>query len=256
MKRVIQGGLLLLVLLIAYLVMLPSTWLDAVFQHETRGSFTMTGTSGTLWRGEGSLQAILPSGEAVTLAPTNWSIALNELLALRLHITIRSVQSGSPILDVSLSPGETRIHEAKLELPATLLGVLTPTLRAAALSGQMALQATDMRLGDGHATGKARITWMAAGSELSRVRPLGNYQLELDGQGGGLDFRLNTMGGALNLTGTGHIQPGMNMEYKIMAIPSADKRQDLVPLLRMLGREISPGTYQLSIDPSVQPVSG
>lgn len=256
MKRLLQGGLLSLVLVVTYLVLLPATWLDDLLQRETRGSFTMTGTSGTLWRGEGTLQALLPSGEAVTLAPTSWSIALGELPALRLHITLRSTQSGNPILDVSLSPGETRIHEARLELPAALLGVLSPTLRAAALSGQMTLQATDVRLDDGHANGKARVLWVSAGSELSNVRPLGSYQLELDGQGGGLDFRLTTMAGALNLAGSGRVQPGKNPDYRITAIPIEAKRQELAPLLRMLGREVSPGTYQLTIDPNVQAVSG
>jgi general secretion pathway protein N len=256
MKRLIQAGLLLLALVVAYLTMLPATWLDALLQRETRGSFAMTGTAGTLWRGEGSLQAILPSGQAVTLAPTSWNIALGELLALRLHITLRSTQSGNPIVDVSLAPGETRIHEAKLELPAALLGVLSPTLRAAALSGPMSLQVNDVRLDGGHATGKARVLWVAASSELTRVRPLGSYQLELDGQGGGLDFRLTTLGGDLNLAGTGRIQPGKNPDYRITAIPVEAKRQELVPLLRMLGREVSPGTYQLTIDPNVQAVSG
>jgi general secretion pathway protein N len=256
MKRLLRAGLLLLVLVVAYMVMLPATWLDALLQRETRGSFTMTGTAGTLWRGEGNLQALLPSGEAVTLAPTSWNVALSELLALRLHITLRSTQSGITILDLSLAPGETRIHDAKLELPAALLGVLSPTLRAAGLSGHMSLQANDVRLDDGHASGKARVLWVAASSELTRVRPLGSYQLDLDSQGGGLDFRLTTLGGDLNLAGTGRMQPGKKLDYRITAIPIEAKRQELVPLLRMLGREVSPGTYQLTLDPNVQAVSG
>ncbi len=256
MRRLIHAGLLLLVLALAYLIMLPATWLDSLLQRETRGSFAMTASSGTLWRGEGSLQALLPSGEAVTLAPTAWNIALGELLALRLHITLRSTQSGATLLDISMAPGETRIHEAKLELPAALLGVLSPTLRAAALSGQMSMQVNEVRLDDGHATGKARVMWVAAGSELSRVNPLGNYQMELDGHSGGLDFRLVTLGGDLNLTGSGRIQPGVKPDYRITASPVEAKRQELVPLLRMLGREVSPGTYQLTVDPNVQAVSG
>ena len=256
MKRFFKAGLAVLLLLLAYLFMLPATWFDDLLQRTTQGSLAMTGTSGTLWRGEGSLQAILPSGEAVTLAPTSWRVAPWELLSLRLHLTLRSTQSGSPILDVSLSPSETRIHEARLELPAALLGVLSPTLRSAAMSGQLALQASDMRLADGRAAGKATALWLGAGSELSRVRPLGNYQLELEGQGAGLDFRLITLGGALNLSGSGHFLPGKAPDYRITAVPVADKRQELAPMLRMLGREVSPGTYQLTIDKNVQAVSG
>ena len=256
MNRFIQAGALLAVLTVTCLVMLPATWVDTLLQDNTRGSLSMTGTSGALWRGEGTLQAILPNGDAVTLAPVAWHIAIGELLTLRLHIVLRSSQNGSPILDLSSSPGETRIHEARLELPAAMLGALSPTLRSAALSGQMAVQATDMRLDVGHATGKARIMWMSASSELSAVRPLGNYQLDLDGQGGGLDMRLTTLGGALNLTGSGRMQPGKPADIKITATPIEARRQELAPLLRMLGREISPGTYPLTLDPNVRAVSG
>jgi general secretion pathway protein N len=255
MKRLTKAGLMLLVLVLAYLFMLPATWIDALLQRETRGSFGMTGTSGSLWRGEGSLQALLPDGEAVTLAPVSWNVAAGELLALRLHVTLRSSQSGNPILDFSLAPGEARIHEAKLGVPASLLGVLSPTLRAAALSGQLIVQANDMRIGDGQAAGNAHVLWSSAGSELSRVRPLGSYQLDLNGQAGGLDFRLTTLGGDLNLSGSGRLQPGKAAVYQITAVPVEAKRQDLAPLLRMLGREVSPGTYQLSIDPNVKAVS-
>lgn len=255
MKRLMQGGLSLLAMALVYLFLLPATWFDSLLQRQTKGSFAMTGTTGTLWRGEGNLQALLPTGEVVTLAPTSWNISPRDLLALRLRITLRSTQSGDPLLDLALAPGEARIHEAKLDLPAPLLGVLSPTLRAAALSGQLTLQATDVRLDESQTAGHVRIQWLAAGSELSRVRPLGSYQLDLDGKGGGMDFHLSTLGGSLNLTGSGHLQPGKNPDYKIMAVPIEAKRQDLAPLLRMLGREVSPGTYQLTIDRNVQAVS-
>jgi general secretion pathway protein N len=255
MKRSMQAGLLFLALSFAYLAMLPATWFDAVLQRTSQGTLALTGTKGTLWRGEGALQALLPSGEVVTLAPVAWNVALAELLTLRLHLTMQSVQSGRPVLDATLRPGETRIHEARLELPAALLGVLSPTLRAAALSGQLALQVSDIRIDSGHAAGKAKAMWLTAGSGLSRVRPLGSYQLDLDGQGGGLDFRLSSLSGPLFLGGSGHWRPGKKADYQITATPSESKRQDLVPLLRMLGRETSPGTYLLTIDRNVQAVS-
>ncbi len=256
MNRVMQGAVLMLATVATCLALLPATWVDRLLQENTRGSLAMTGTSGSLWRGEGTLQAILPNGEVATLAPASWNIALAELLTLRLHVTLRSGRSGSPLLDVSLSPVETRIHEARLELPAAMLGVLSPTLRSAALSGQMAVQATDMRLDDGHATGKARVMWLAASSELSGVNPLGSYQLDLDGQGGGLDLRLTTLGGALNLAGSGRLQPGKAPDIRLTATPVEARRQELAPLLRMLGREVSPGSYQITLDPNVRAVGG
>jgi len=256
LRRLLQGGGLLLALSFAYLVMLPATWFDFLLQRESQGTLAMTGTKGTLWRGEGSLQALLPSGEAVTLAPVAWDIALAELLSLQLHVTVRSTRDGKPVLDAVMRPGETRILTARLELPAALLGVLSPTLRAVDLSGQLALLVNDLRLDGAHSIGRVQAVWQAAGSGLSRIRPLGNYQLMLDGQGSGLDFRLMTLSGPLTLNGSGRWIPNQKTAYRITATPTEATRKDLVPLLRMLGREISPGTYQLTIDQNVQAVSG
>ncbi len=255
MKRALITGLLLLALVATYLVMLPATWMDALLQRASQGSFAMTGTKGTFWRGEGSLQALLPSGEAVTLVPVSWHIAAAELLTLKLHVRAQSTRDNKPVLDATLGPGETYIQEAKLELPAALLGVLTPTLREAVLSGQLALQVNDLRFDRSQASGKAQAYWKAAGSSLSRIRPLGNYLLDMNGKGSGMDFRLSTMGGPLTLNGSGSWIPGKSPDIRITATPEQSARQDLAPLLRMLGREISPGTYQLVIDPSVQAVS-
>jgi hypothetical protein len=41
----------------------------------------------------------------------------------------------------------------------------------------------------------------------------------------------------------------------VTATPEQSARQDLAPLLRMMGREISPGTYQLTIDQNVQAIT-
>jgi general secretion pathway protein N len=256
MRRPLWVVLFLLALGLGYLVMLPATWFDALLQNETGNTLTMTGTSGTLWRGEGSLQALLPNGEAATLAPVAWDIALGDLLSLKLHVTVRSAKDGQTMLDAVMGSGELRVHMARLELPAALLGVLSPTLREADLSGRLALVANDLRLDEGRSTGKAQAVWLAAGSGLSRIRPLGNYQLVLDGQGGGLNFRLFTLGGPLTLDGSGRWIPNRKTVYRITATPTESSRKDLAPLLRMLGREVSPGTYQLTIDRNMAAVSG
>jgi general secretion pathway protein N len=252
MKRLVRTGLLLLALVVTYLVMLPSTWIDALLQRASQGTLAMTGSTGTFWRGEGILQAILPGGVAVTLVPVSWTIAPGELLLLKLHIRAQSARDDTPVLNATFGLGETDIQEATLELPAALLGVLSPTLLAADLSGQIAVHATDVRFDRSHAAGKARAYWKSAGSSLSRIHPLGNYLLTLDGEGGGLDFRLTTMRGPLTLTGSGGWRPGKDPDIRVTAIPEQSARQDLVPMLRVMGREISPGAYQITMDQNVQ----
>jgi general secretion pathway protein N len=255
MRRLAKSGLVLLALLVIYVVLLPATWMDALLQRASQGTLAMTGATGTLWRGEGSLQAFLPTGETVTLAPVSWTISPAELLGLKLHIIAVSTRDSKPVLNATFGASETYIQEAKLDLPAALLGVLSPTLRAATLTGQLALQASDVRFGGSRAAGKARAYWKGAGSSLTRVRPLGNYLLDLNGQDNGLDFHLTTIGGPLTLTGSGGWRPGKNPDIRVTATPEESARQDLAPLLRMMGREISPGTYQLSIDQNVHVIA-
>lgn len=255
MKRLLMAGLLLLALVATYLVMLPATWMDALLQRSSQGTLAMTGTKGTLWRGEGSLQALLPTGEAVTLVPVIWNVDAGELLALKFHIAALSARDNKPVLNATLGLRETYIQEAKLDLPAALLGVLSPTLRAAAFTGHIALHVNEVRLDSSHTAGKAQAYWKRAGSSLSRIRPLGNYVLDMTGKGNGMDFRLSTIGGPLTLAGTGDWIPGKRPDIRVTATPQESARQDLVPLLRMLGHETSPGTYQITLDPNVGVVS-
>jgi general secretion pathway protein N len=255
MKGLSKVLLLLFALAVTYLVMLPPTWIDALLQRATRSALAMTGATGTFWRGEGTLQAILPTGVAVTLVPVSWDIAPGALLALKLHINARSTRDNTPVLNATFGLAEFSIQDATLELPAGLIGVVSPTLRAADLSGMISVNATDIHWDRSHAAGKVRAYWKSAGSNLSRVNPLGSYMLTLDGQGAGLDFHLITMGGALTLTGSGTWRPGLSPDIRLVATPDKAAQQDLVPLLRMMGREISPGTYQLAIDSNVQPIT-
>ena len=44
------------------------------------------------------------------------------------------------------------------------------------------------------------------------------------------------------------VNPGRKSSYTITATPTQATRKDLEPLLRMLGREVSPGSYQLALD--------
>jgi general secretion pathway protein N len=255
MKRAFAILIIVLVFIVSYVVMLPSTWIDMIVQRASHGALAMTGTTGTMWRGEGSLQALLPSGVAVTLAPLRWNIVATDLLKLKLHLKAQSLRDGRPVIDATFSPNETKLSEASLSLPAALLGVLSPTLRAADLSGEIDLHANGIRIDHGHAAGNANALWRAAGSSLSRVNPLGNYALALNGLGDKLEFRLTTTRGPLNLNGSGSWQPGNMPNIKITATPEQNARQDLVPLLRMMGREISPGTYQLELARDIKAVT-
>jgi hypothetical protein len=83
------------------------------------------------------------------------------------------------------------------------LGTLTPTLREAALSGQLILKLGDFHLARNQAGGTAEINWINAASGLVPVSPLGNYQIEIRSSDSGLGCRISTLNeAAMKLTGT------------------------------------------------------
>lgn len=238
-------------LLLILLALFPATWLDHGLQRASGGNLMLAEAEGTVWRGSGVLQAILPRGEAVTLAPVQWRLAAGELLAGRAHLTVLSQQDNKPLLDAVLHPGGARIQAARLELPADLLGAYSPTLRQAELAGLLSFHAADLSIADGRIAGRAELLWRQAASGLTQVRPLGSYRIAFTGAGERLDFSLATLQGDLNLSGQGSWRPGGGVDFQGLARPVGDKLHDLIPLLRVLGRQTAPGSYRLEIDPHV-----
>ncbi|NTV94679.1 MAG: type II secretion system protein N, partial [Thiobacillus sp.] len=68
----------------------------------------------------------------------------------------------------------------------------------------------------------------------------------------GLACRLDSLGGsALALAGRTVRQPGRPFTFEGTARPAAAHRQELAPLLRILGREVTPDTYRLKVEAKV-----
>ena len=251
MRRLLSAFAVLIGILLVMAVYAPASWLDYGLQRISDRSLGLGDPHGSLWRGSGTLQAILPRGEAVTIGPVSWKIQARELLAGRLHLLMSSDRNGRPVLDAGITATTLTLHDLDIELPAALLGVVSPTLRDADPAGSMALRSREFVV-DGHRnTGTVELRWKDAALSLSRVRPLGTYLMVVVGKDEGLDMRLMTLKGDLDLSGSGNWKPGRKLDIDVKATPSAARRDDLVPLLRILGHETSAGTYQLRIDQSI-----
>jgi general secretion pathway protein N len=247
-QRLLLVALAVLVFLATLLYLAPATWLDAALQRAIGGLIGMADAKGSLWRGNGVIQTVLPSGQVETLDTVRWTIDPWALLAARLHIAMLSERDGKPVIDAVLAPGVVTVSELRLEGPAAMLGALSPTLRAAAVSGRIALRARDVRVDNQANSGGGDLLWRDAGSSLTPVYPLGYYRVELKAAGKGLEFILSTMGGALNLAGNGKWQPGGTLSFSGTATPSPDKTRELAPLLRIIGKETGGDRYQIVFD--------
>jgi hypothetical protein len=245
------------VLISAGIYLMPATWLDFALQRKSRGVMSLGDPAGRVWEGSGLLQAMLPSGDAVTIDRVGWTVAWRELFFGRIRFSLISVRTGKSIADATLGVSGLTVHSAQLELPASLLGTLTPTLREAALSGQLILKLEDFHLARNQAGGTAEINWINAASGLVPVSPLGNYQIEIRNSDSGLGCRISTLNeAALKLAGTCRQSPAEPFSIDATAEPAPRYRRELVPLLRVIGKEIRPGIYQLQVDPSIGVDSG
>ncbi len=245
-------GVFAAVLFGAGIYLMPATWLDSTLQRESRGVLSLGDPRGRVWEGSGVLQAMLPRGEAMTIDRVAWTVAWKELLLGRMRASLLSVRTGKPIADATLGISGLTVHSAQLELPAALLGTLTPTLREAALSGQLVVKLRDFQLAHKHAGGTAEITWNHAASGLVAISPLGNYQIDITGNASGLGCRVATINdAAMKLAGKCQHSAGQPFSIDATAEPAQRYRRELAPLLRVLGKEIRPGVYQLQLDPVI-----
>ncbi|MDD3528869.1 MAG: type II secretion system protein N [Gallionellaceae bacterium] len=243
---------LLCVLCAGLVYLAPATWWDLGLRRVSNDVLSLGGVRGTFWRGSGSLQAMLPHGSAVTLSAIQWQLRAGDLVRGRLRVSVLAAGSGQVILDMSAGRAGLTVYAAHLEMPASLLGSLSPTLRAAAPGGHLTLSSDGLRYVGGQFAGRAELVWRDATSSLTSVRPLGDYRLDLDGAGTGLNCRLSTLGdAALSFDGTAVWQPGRPLTFAGSARPAATQRRELSPLLRLFGQETAPGVYRLQLDPHV-----
>lgn len=248
MKRVFPGLALVSLFLTCLIWLAPATWLDYALQRGSHGAIGLGAAQGRVWHGQGSLQAVLPNGDVVTLDRIDWRLHGADLLRGQLRLVADSTQGGQRVLDARLGRNGLTLHVLRLEIPSALLGVFSPTLRDAELRGRLMLKVEDWRLNQDRPAGLAELVWRDAGSGLSQVRPLGQYRLLLRGDGNAIEGRLETLGeAALTLAGSGRWQTGHRLTLDAVAIPAASRQQELAPLLRILGREVAPGRYQLEL---------
>jgi general secretion pathway protein N len=251
MKTVLRLVAALVLLAALLLGQAPATWLDSLLQGVSRGHVGLAEARGSIWQGRGVIQALLPTGRVESLASVRWRTDPGALLSARLRLVMHNERDGKPVLDASLSTRGIDIDRLDIEAPAGLLGLLSPSVRAAQASGRLLLQTRGMHLAGGSFRGDANLLWRDADSSLTPVHPLGSYAIDFRGAGRGLDFQVSTRGNAaLALSGSGQWQPDAPLALNAYAVPAPDRAAQLAPLLRILGKESGDGRYLLHLDGS------
>lgn len=240
----ILGALLYVAFLLATA---PAMWLAEAAGRFTNGIVSLTNPQGTLWYGRAELYA---GGRALGrrhLGTLQWRFNPLWLLLGRANLDL-DLNGAQARVRGTIRTGWRYLHASELLVtaPAHLVALFYPAAAFFAPTGTIELRAPNVELSHDGLTTDADVRWQGAGGRFTGASPLGDYRIELHGQGELAKIRLTTLAGRLTLNGEGewHVTGNGEMRFVGTAAPNGDREQ-LEPLLRQLGRDLGGGRREL-----------
>lgn len=231
---------------IGLIVTVPATFVDAGLQRAGSGRLRLAEAQGTVWSGAGRLEIRDAGGRAGLAVRLAWRIMPSALLRARLAYEVELDQA-SRRFPVTISLSRVELADADINLPAAVLGLTVPKLAPLRLTGDVLLHVASLSIGRSGTHGNATLLWRAAGSALTPVSPLGDYELRFEGEGAVVHARLRTLQGLLQLDGKGSWASGDNPAFLATARVPPQHQQQLAPLLRLIAVERGAGSFELQL---------
>lgn len=223
------------------LAFLPAAWLGPIVESQTGSRLTLGDAQGTLWRGSAFIGGAPGAGGAVTpLLPGRFGWRLSPMVLLgQVDLQLENAEALSQPVTVSGSWNQWQVSPASLLLPAEGLSGLGAPLNTLAPSGTMRLSWTTLglqRAGNAVAVeGRTMLTLADMGSRMAPVKPLGTYEMAMDWHGQSAQLHLNTVRGALLLSGSGALENG-RLRFSGDAQAADGYEDTLGNLLNLLGQ--------------------
>jgi general secretion pathway protein N len=230
----------------ALIVMMPASLADAALRIASTERLRIADAQGTLWSGTGRLEFRGASGQGAIGQPVAWRFVPLELLRARLGYSVL-LGAGTPPFSAALTWSRLELAHVLVSLPAAAAGVGAPALGAFALSGQLQVRIPSLSVGRGHADGTVELRWQAAGSGLSPVSPLGDYEMRLVADGAAIRATLRTLQGPLSLEGRGAWPMGAPPAFLATAHMPADLHPPLAPFLRLVAMERADRSFEFRL---------
>ena len=189
----------------------PASWLDSLAARLTGGRLRLAEATGTVWQGSGRLvwadtgesaQARRSLAGVALPGRVHWQIAPAPLFLGLIEATLKLDGMTQPVA-LQGSWRELRLGNGRLDLPRIELGALGSPWNTVRPAGAVMLSWSNVMLGPQRFEGSVAIELRNLASALSTVRPLGNYRIEIQGQGGQATIGMQTLDGALTITGQG-----------------------------------------------------
>lgn len=230
---------------LALLATAPATFVDAALQRASEGRLRLAEAQGTLWSGAGLLEIRDARGQSGIAREIAWRVVPQSLLRARIVCDVK-LERASRRFPVTLSMSGLELANAELDVPAAALGLAMPRLAPLGLTGEVLIHVASLAITRDAVVGEAIMRWRAAGSTLTPVSPLGNYELRIDGEGRTARAVLRTVAGPLQLDGKGSWTKGAKPVFLATIHVLPRHQEQLAPLLRLVAVEHGPGNFELS----------
>ena len=237
------GGALAALLTIVALA--PAQWADDEVRRISDGHIRLAETAGTIWNGSATL--VFASGQpdrdagASLPEPLSWRLDPLPLLFGTAELTLRHPSALAAPWHVSAYLGG-RLHlgAATLRLPAAMLAGLGAPWNTVRPGGIISLRTDGIEFAPGQCRGSVTAEWEDASSALTPVAPIGHYLLQTSDRYPGMQVRLQTVAGPLELEGSGTIGAGGHLQFEGIARAQATAdpatKTQLTGLISLLGR--------------------
>lgn len=221
----------------------PATLIDVHLQHISAGSLHLAEARGTLWSGTGQMEIRNRGGRTEVAKGIAWRMVPLSLARGRLVYKLALEQAGQDF-PVTLSLSDINLANADIRLPAKVLGLSIPRLAPLGLTGELLLHIVSFSFGHEQMSGNATVKWRNAGSLLTSVSPLGEYELSFHDEGAVIHGLLSTVQGPLRLDGAGSWGNREGIKLLVTAHVPPQHQQQLAPLLRLIAVERDSGKFE------------
>ena len=224
----------------------PATLVDAGLQRASDGKLRLAEARGTLWSGAGQIEIRAAGGRTGVAKSLAWLVRPASLLRGHLVCEVELDQAAKRF-PVTLSFSRIELAGADINLPAAVLGLAVPKLAPLRLTGDARIHVESLSVGRSGMQGNATLQWLAAGSALTPVSPLGDYEVRLKDEGATVHASLRTLQGPLQLDGQGSWAKSGPPAFLATARIPPQHQQQLAPLLRLIAVERGEGSFELQI---------
>ena len=232
---------------LALIATAPATLVDAGLQRASHGRLRLAEAQGTLWAGSGQIEIRDAGGRTGVAKALAWRVVPESLLRGHLVCEV-GLDPSARRFPVTISLSRIELANADISLPATVLGLGVPKLAPLGLTGEVLIHVASLSIARGAMEGNATVRWRAAGSSLTPVSPLGDYEVRLDGEGMTIHAFLRTIEGPLQLDGKGSWTQGDRPAFLAMARVPSQHQEQLAPLLRLIAVERGEGRFELQLN--------